>query len=448
MRDTDIRIVAIRTAFAEETLRFPLVLSTGAITDITYADVRIRVENRQGSQAEGAGGILLSDLWAFPEPSLDHATKDRLMRRLVLRWRELALAADGYADPLQLAHRMEAGMSDLLRGMRGEFGLQTDVPRLAGLVAWSPFDAALHDGWAKAAGRSAYGMYTREYLNEDLGSYLGADWSGAFPGDYLVKPAAKLWIQHVVGGKDPLIPEEVSSEPDDGLPVSLADWIRRDRVRWFKLKTKGADVAGDLERILDVYRVAVEETARCGIDAPVVYEIDPNEGCPDPDTLIELLRKLRERSEAAYGALQYVEQPTPRQLSEYRCTLDGIAALKPVLADESLDDLANLRDIARVGFNGVALKTCKGHSHALLTYCWAQRNGLCVTVQDLTNPGIALLHSAGLGSRLRLSWDCFEANSRQYLPFSRSQEREKGPDPFVSRQGRIDVSFLRGPGLY
>lgn len=449
MKDSDIRIVDIEAAFEDQRFRFPLVLSTGAIAEITYADVRIVVENRAGRSAEGFGGILLSDLWAFPEPSLDHDTKDRLMRRMVSRWRELLLAVDGYADPLQLARALEGSMPDVLGGIGREFALRVDVPELAGLVALSPFDAAVHDGWAKAAGRSAYEMYTPQYLNEDLGAYLGTGWDGAYPGDFLRPPATKLWVQHVVGGKDPLTPAEVGpGEGADGMPLALTDWIRRDRVRWLKLKIKGADVAGDLERILDVYRVAAAEAAACGIKEPVQFEIDPNEGYPDPDPAVELLRKLRERSALAFEALQYMEQPTSRNLAQYRYTLDEIAKLKPVLADESLDSLEHLPAVLQVGFNGVALKTCKGHSHALLTYCWAKRHGLHVSVQDLTNPGLSLVHSAGFCSRLGVSWDCCEANSRQYLPFSRPGEQERYPGVFACRAGQIDLASLQFAGLY
>jgi L-alanine-DL-glutamate epimerase-like enolase superfamily enzyme len=450
MKMTDIRIVEIETNFTEEKFRVPLALSTGEIKEIIYAEVRIVVQNRLGRPAQGIGSILLSDLWAFPDPELDHAAKDRLMRSMVQEWGERLLAQTDYADPLQHACRMEPVIDDGLDRLRQAFGLNTDIPRLAGLVAFAPLDAALHDGWAKAADRSAYTMYTQEFLNEDLGHYIGPRWKGRFPGDYLRgTPAKALWLQHVVGASDPLTRQEAgAAAPDDGLPVALSDWLRRDRLRWFKLKIKGADLAADLERILQVFRVASEEAARCGIHEPILYEIDPNEGFSHPDMVVELLRKLKERSEEAYAALQYIEQPTPRALSDYSYTLSELAAMKPVLADESLDDLARLPDIANRGFNGAALKTCKGHSHALLTYCWAQELGLHVAVQDLTNPGRSLAHSAGLAAHLRLSWDCLEANSRQYIPFSRPEERNACKELFDIRYGRMNLTGLSGSGIY
>ena len=57
----------------------------------------------------------------------------------------------------------------------------------------------------------------------------GVSFEGRYPADYLVFPRAeKLPAWHLVGGKDPVDPAELTgSEPDDGHPVLLRDWIRR-----------------------------------------------------------------------------------------------------------------------------------------------------------------------------------------------------------------------------
>jgi hypothetical protein len=191
-------------------------------------------------------------------------------------------------------------------------------------------------------------------------------------------------VQHVIGISDPLTALEArdADVPDDDLPVALEEWIEKEKVRWFKLKVKGSDVKGDLQRIVDVYRVAAECAWANGIRQPVRYEIDPNEGCADPEPMIELLRKLRETDPAAYEALVYIEQPTSRNLAEYPFTLHEISKYKPVLADESLDDLEHLQHMERLGWSGVALKTCKGQSHAIITYCWARQKGVFISLQD------------------------------------------------------------------
>ena len=42
-----------------------------------------------------------------------------------------------------------------------------------------------------------------------------------------------------------------------------------------------------------------------------------------------------------------------------------------------------------MGWNGVALKTCKTLTGALLSLCWAKNNNMEIMVQDLTNPMLA-----------------------------------------------------------
>ena len=67
--------------------------------------------------------------------------------------------------------------------------------------------------------------------------------AGKYPADFLVRPrpdALPAW--HLVGGKDPVDPSELTGdEPDDGYPVLLRDWIRRDGLKCLKVKLRGDD---------------------------------------------------------------------------------------------------------------------------------------------------------------------------------------------------------------
>ncbi|MBU6350944.1 MAG: hypothetical protein KGS73_12420 [Chloroflexi bacterium] len=56
-------------------------------------------------------------------------------------------------------------------------------------------------------------------------------------------------------------------------------------------------------------------------------------------------------------------------------------------------------------------------------YCWARRHHLYITIQDLTNPGRALVHSANLASYLALAYNDLECNSRQYMPAAAPAEQ-------------------------
>jgi len=103
--------------------------------------------------------------------------------------------------------------------------------------------------------------------------------------------------------------------------------------------------------------------------------------------LIDLLNKLRERSPAGFDRVQYVEQPTARDLrANPQNRMHAAAKLKPVVIDESLTDYGSLILAREMGYTGVALKACKGQSQSLLLAAAAQSLGLFLCVQDLTCP--------------------------------------------------------------
>ena len=213
MKATDIRVETVEVTFDDERLSVPLHLSKGVIEAITYAMVTVRARTRGGDAVQGSGAILLSDVWAFPAPDLDHEDKDRLMRRLcraIAAW----LEDDPYEDPIEKGLRLEQAAVELAEQLAEEEPLlqSTPMPRLAVLNCMSPFDAALHDAWGAALPVPLYAAYTADHLNQDLGAYLGADFAGRYPADYLVPRRRGLFVQHVVGFNDALTPAEVDPQ--------------------------------------------------------------------------------------------------------------------------------------------------------------------------------------------------------------------------------------------
>ena len=176
--------------------------------------------------------------------------------------------------------------------------------------------------------------------------------------------------------------------------------------------------------------------------------VDPNEAYQQPAMMLEMLDRVAAEKPQVLPALDYVEQPTPRDLGAYTDTLHEVAARVPVVVDESLDDLENLDWIHRLGWSGLAVKTCKGHTHSLLAYCWGRHHRLYLTLQDLTNPGLALVHSANFCAHLRLDVDCFEGNYRQFMPLSRPHEQAAHPAYFQIADGQLILPPDMGPGLY
>lgn len=445
-KPSDVRVEAVTVIFSDERFATPLRLSRGLITEITYAKVVIDVRTRAGQTHQGTGAIFLSDLWAFPDPAYDHAQKDQVMRTLCQTIAAHLQTGDDYSDPLAKGHHLEAALSGLVAQVERTLPfLQPGViPYLAALNCLSPFDAAIHDGWGRALGGSTYAFYDAPWLNADLSAYLGPAFRGRYPAAFLRQRRSTLPIQHVVGVNDALTPAE-AAPPVGDLPTALTTWIQRDGLTCFKLKSRGQDPAADALRLAAVYTTAVA----AGIQpAQVHLSLDPNEVCPGPDYLLELFERLQRDAPPAYAALDYIEQPTARDLSSYTFTLHEAARYKPIIIDESLDRLENLARLQPLGWSGLALKSCKGQTHTLLAYCWARQHKLFITLQDLTNPGLALVHSANLGAHLALSVDYFETNGRQYTPAACPAEQAAYPAYFQVSDGALHLPTRSPFGLY
>ena len=168
--------------------------------------------------------------------------------------------------------------------------------------------------------------------------------------------------------------------------------------------------------MVSVERVAAEAQAARGCTR-WYYSADFNEKCANVEYVLDFLAK-RARAVARGPAtrLQYIEQPTHRDLrANPENRMHEAAEIKPVVIDESLVDFESLLLSRELGYSGVALKACKGHSEALLMGAAAQKYGMFLCVQDLTCPGASFLHSATLSARIP-TVAAIEGNGRQYCP--------------------------------
>ncbi len=113
--------------------------------------------------------------------------------------------------------------------------------------------------------------------------------------------------------------------------------------------------------------------------------------------------------------LLYVEQPFPYDLEAHRIDVHSVSARKPLFMDESAHDWRFVRLGRELGWSGVALKTCKTQTGALLSLCWAKAHGMTLMVQDLSNPMLAqvphVLLAAHAGTIMGV-----ESNGMQFYP--------------------------------
>jgi L-alanine-DL-glutamate epimerase-like enolase superfamily enzyme len=447
MLDSDIRILEIEPYFSDERAREPLKFGASVMDQVTFCHVRARVENRRGQVADGWGAIFLSDFWAFPTPRLEHAVRDQVMRRVTQMLCQRFTEYKAFAHPLDIFWTLEPELVQINAAICAEMKLPEPMPFLGALVCASPLDAALHDAFGVVNGISSYAGYGRDFVSHDLSAYLGETFRGKYLSD-VVRPTFALTVPifHLVGGLDKLRASEVSaSTPRDGRPNALEQWIERNGVFCLKVKLRGTDLAWDLARTIVVYRIAREILARQG-RTELYLSADTNEQCETPEYIVELLRRLKEKEPGAYAALLYVEQPTERDLNAHRFDMRAIARLKPVILDESLIGFPEMDLALELGWSGVALKTCKCHTMALFTAARAEALRIPYTIQDLTNPGLSLLHSVGLGAHLHPLMGV-EANSRQYYPDTSLPEAVAHPDIVCVKDGVVPTASLRGAGL-
>ncbi len=192
------------------------------------------------------------------------------------------------------------------------------IPMLCTLVCASPFDAALHDAFGKVHGLNCYHTYGPDFMSHDLGHYLDADFRGESLDRYVRKsPQPRMPLYHLIGALDPLEEKDIAKRIGDGLPETLPEWIERDGLTHLKIKLNGDDLAWDVRRVLNVDRVAAETQRRRGVQR-WVYSLDFNEKCGSVGYLLDFLKQVRDGSPAGFERIQYIEQPTARDLKANR----------------------------------------------------------------------------------------------------------------------------------
>ena len=264
---------------------------------------------------------------------------------------------------------------------------------------------------------------------------------GKTPADFLRFPRpSTLRAWHLVGGKDPIGADELTGdEPDDGYPVLLRDWVRRDGLRCLKVKLRGDDAAWDFDRLVGVGQIAVGE----GVDW---LSADFNCTVSDPSYVNDILDRLMRDHPRLSGMILYVEQPFPYDLEAHRIDVRSVSARKPLFMDESAHDWRMVRLGRELGWSGVALKTCKTQTGALLSLCWAKAHGMTLMVQDLTNPMLAQIPHVLLAAHAG-TIQGVETNGMQFYPEASRSEAAVHPGLYRRVGGNLDLSTIGGPGF-
>lgn len=446
-KSTDIRIVDVKFDYEDYIYRAPLKFGGAIVDRVTLLNAHCTVRTGAGKTAKGFGSMPMGNIWAFPSQKMSYDTTLNAMKALAVRVNKSLAGFKAAGHPVDINVALEPDWLKAAAEVSRELKLAEPIPKLCALVVASPFDAALHDAFGKVHGLSAYRTYGPDFMTWDLGRYLGPDYKGEYLSRYVKPdPQPRMPLYHLIGAVDPLVDSDIQKRINDGLPETVPEWIRYNGLTHLKIKLNGNDLKWDVDRVVRVDRVVSEAQKARGV-RKWVYSADFNEKCPNVQYLLGFLRQVKERAPEGFARIQYVEQPTARDLKAHRTNVMHEASkLRPVVIDESLVDLESLMLAREMGYTGAALKACKTQSQALLMAAAAQKHKMFLCVQDLTCPGASFIHSAGLAAHVP-GVAAIEGNARQYVPAANKPWEAEHPGIFVIKDGTIATGTLNRPGL-
>ncbi len=446
MKNSDISITSASVYFLPVTMRVPLKFGPETVTNAVCLRVKVGVRDRAGREAVGWGETPLSVSWVWPS-TLSVTERARRMEDFSIRLAHRLVNCGLAGHPMEIgADFIHGPLAETLKTANTEAG-GPEMPYLGSLVAFSAFDIAIHDVFGNLLGRDVYETYSPEFMNRDLSAYLqpeegsGIDFTGLHPQDFFVKNAPQaLPVWHLVGGVDALEASDLNgTEPHDAHPILLADWIQRDGLKCLKVKLRGTDAEWDYERMVRVGRI--------GFANGVTWlSADFNCTVKDPAYVNAITDRLLANEPEIYARTLYVEQPFPYDLEAHQIDVRSVSARKPLFLDESAHDWEFVRLGRRLGWSGVALKTCKTQTGALLSLCWAKAHGMPLMVQDLTNPMLAIIPHVRLAAHAG-TIQGVECNAMQFYPDASIIEERIHPGLYRRRDGIVDFSSLKGSGF-
>jgi hypothetical protein len=166
----------------------------------------------------------------------------------------------------------------------------------------------------------------------------------------------------------------------------------------------------------------------------------------EPAYVTDMLDRLARDERQIFDMILYVEQPFAYDLEQHRIDVTSVSQRKPLFMDECAHNWRFLKLGQSLGWTGVALKTCKTQTGAILSLCWAHAHKMAFMVQDLTNPMLAQIPHVMLAAHGR-SIMGVESNAMQFYPDASSFEARIHPGVFRRCKGKLDLTTINGPGF-
>lgn len=351
---TDARRFVVREVALHErpvTLRLPFRFGVVTLTECPQAFVHARIETTDGRMSWGGAAELMAPKWFDKNLRLSNDDNFEQLRD-VLRLARDAYLADAGADTAfgHFARHHDAHQAAC--AARGHNPL---------LAAYGPalVDRALLDALCRALGVSFYAAMRGNLvgIGPRHAQFAGFDWDAFLR---TLKPSRSIAARHTVGLVDSITTADLTQPVNDGLPETLEQVVERYGHRHFKLKV-GGRIDDDVARLARIAAVLDR------IDGEILVSLDGNEQYDGADGVIALLARIRDTPALArlWRSVAFVEQPIARKIA-LDMDVRRIAALKPVIIDESDGELDAFVRARAHGYTGISSKTCKGLYRSLL----------------------------------------------------------------------------------
>ncbi len=389
-------------------LRMPFRFGVVTLTEAPQCFVRVRIELANGYSQWGAAAELLAPKWFDKNPTLSNENNFEQLR-LALR-----LGAGAYLDGKArtafghfAAHydeQIQAGASHGLNSLVANYGpAQLDRAILDALFL--SLGCSFYDGVrGNLPGIDPKRMagHVGDLAEFDVSRFLSQ-----------LAPADSIAARHTVGLSDVI--DGHPAHVGDGLPELLAEVVTTYGHSYFKLKV-GGNIDGDVARLIEIAAVLDRATE------PYFVSLDGNEQYDELSALLELWQRMRgaARLRRLVESILFIEQPITRghALDD---DVSVLSRIKPVIIDESDDDLGAFPRARALGYAGVSSKCCKGLYKSIFNAArcaqWNAQPGarrFFMTGEDLTTQaGLAVQQDLALVNLLGLRH--VERNGHHYV---------------------------------
>jgi hypothetical protein len=366
-------------------------------------------------------------------------------------------ARKGFAERMKTPQPFFDVWLEVYESMK-DFSAETEIPMLVCSYGFSLLERAMLDAIARRHDMS-FAEAIRQNIYDINPGKIHDELAGFEPMEWLPdEPVTEIAVRHTIGLVDPLTKEDVSAgEPiNDGLPEALEEYAEQTSLHYLKIKLCNK-LEDDLARLTQIAEIMARVH---GADYAVT--IDGNEQYNNADELTELYDRIQSTPalENLWKNTLLLEQPLNRAQAlnpEFSDDIRKLAAIKPIIIDESDASLDSYPQALAMGYTGTSSKSCKGPIKSIMNagLTWlrndkGRKNDFILTGEDLTTAGmislqadLALVATMGLTHVERNAHHYYKGLS--YLPESeQARILEAHPDLYRENAGYTAMNIDDG----